>query len=110
MPNEVVTKEDYQLITDEDFDFIIKVDELVKRYKVMMDKYKNGGEEFLEQRGEDSYKQTKDGVTVCIYKTKPYKKKQVDVQALKDQGLYEEFAKDTWVKGSVRIQVEYSDD
>ena len=102
--NDVVVKEE-GLISVEDIEYIRKVDETMKRYKVWVDAHKELFEKFLDEKGLDSY--TQDGVS--IYKTKPYKKKQVDISALKSQGLYDEFVKDVWVKGSVRIQVNYDD-
>lgn len=48
-----------------------------------------------------------DRETIC--RTKDYKKKQVDTKALKEQGLYEQFTRDVWVKGSIRVQVNYDD-
>ena len=112
MSNEVIEKEFYEIIPEEDFEFLIWFDEQEKRAKVIRDKLKDAGKDFLERNGlkETGYKQTKDGVTVHLYETKPYKKKQIDTQALKDQGLYEEFAKDVWVRGAIRIQIEYEDE
>ena len=107
--NEVTTKEEYTLIPEDDFDFLVWFDEQEKRAKVIRDKLRHDGEEFLEKNDTDSYTQTKDGVTVHLYKTKPYKKKQVDTKELKAQGLYDEFVRDVWVKGSVRLQIEYED-
>ena len=134
MANEVVKKEEYQLITDEDFDLIVKFDEFRKRYSVVDDKYKSSGHDFLKERGllETGYKQTKDGVTVHLYEKKGYEKKQADTKELKatyvadildqyetlpeekkreflEKTLYELFTKKIWVKGSVVIQVEYGD-
>ena len=112
MANEVIKKEEYPLISDEDFDLIVKFDEMRKRYAVIADRYKESGHELLEQMGllDKGYTQTKDGVTVRLYEKKPYKKKSVDTKALKEQGLYDSFAKDIWVKGSMVIQVDYEQD
>lgn len=107
---EIVKKEEYALIPEDDFDFLVWFDEQEKRAKVIRDKVRTEGKAFLDRNKTDSYKQTKEGVTVHLYETKPYKKKQIDTKALKEQGLYETFAKDVWVKGSVRLQIEYSDE
>lgn len=108
---EIVKKEEYALIPDNDFDFLIWFDEQKKRADVIYDKIKQDGKKFLEENGlqECGYKQTKDGATIHLYETKPYKKKQIDTKALKEQGLYDTFTKDVWVKGSLRIQIEYED-
>ena len=103
--NEIAAVEKQELITAEDVEFIRKFDEINKRYKVWVDSHKAALEKFLTDNGIDSYEQ--DGVR--FYKTKPYKKKQVDIKALKEQGLYDEFVDDVWVKGSLRIQVDYDD-
>ncbi len=107
---EIVKKEEYGLVSEDDMDFLIKFDEYKKRAKVIEDSIKAKANDFLEANEVESYTQSKDGITLRIYKTKPYRKKQIDTKALKDQGLYEEFAKDVWVKGATRIQVEYPDE
>ena len=104
---EIAKKGEWTLIPEDSFDFLIWFDEQKKRAQVIEDKLKHDGKAFLEEHNTDSYKQTKDGATIHIYETKPYKKKQIDTKALKEQGLYDTFAKDVWVKGSVRISIEY---
>ena len=108
---ELEVREKQELITDEDFDFLVWFDEQKKRYDVIVDKVKQQGHIFLEKNNllEDGFKMTKDGVTVRVYETRPYIKKQIDTQALKDEGLYEMYTKDVEVKGSLRIQVDYED-
>lgn len=105
--NEIEKKEEYTLIPKDDFDFLVWFDEQEKRAKVIRERVRESGGEFLEKNKKYSYKQERDGVTVHIYKTKPYKKKEIDIKALKEQGLYDDFAREKWVQGSVRIQVEY---
>ena len=108
---ELIKQEKNELVSQEDIDFLIWFDEQKKRAKVIEDRIKNSAHEFLEEHDllEDGFKAEVDGARVHIYETKPYKKKQIDTKALKEQGLYEDFAKDVWVKSSVRIQVEYDD-
>lgn len=105
--NEVIEKEFYEIIPKEDIDFLIKFDEYEKRAKVIKDNIKDKAHEFLKKNNllDEGYTQD----SVRIYETKPYSKKTVDTKALKAQGLYDEFVKDTWVKGSVHIQVIYDD-
>lgn len=104
--NELVKKEEFALFTPEDVEMILLYDAIRKRYKVWEDSKRESLKAFLKEHNLESYKQ--DGVV--IYETKPYKKKQIDTKALKEQGLYDTFAKDVWVKGSLRIQIEYEDD
>jgi len=105
--NELIEKEFYEIIPKEDIDFLVKYDEYKKRAKVIEDNIKEKAHEFLEKNNLLDEGYTQDGVH--IYETKSYKKKQINTKALKEQGLYNEFAEDVWVKGSVRIQVEYDD-
>ena len=108
MANDVIEKQFNEIIPKEDIEFLIKFDEYKKRAAVIEDHIKEKAHEFLEKNNllEEGY--TQNGVH--IYETKPYKKKSVDTKALKEQGLYESFAKDVWVKGSVRWQIEYEND
>ena len=103
----IVTKDFYEVISKEDIEFIKKFDEMEKRAKVVKDMLKNKGYEFLEKNNLLDEGFSQDGIRLT-YK-KPYTKKQVDTQALKDQGLYEEFLKDVQVSGSVMFSVEYED-
>ncbi len=109
--NEVALKEKNELVTKEDIEFLIWFDEQKKRAKVIEDRIKESAHDFLEKNEllEEGYKAELDGATLRIYETKPYKKNQVDTKALKEQGIYDQFVKDVWVKGSVRIQVDYDD-
>ncbi len=99
----------YELIPKEDFEFLVKFDEQEKRYKLIKEKIKALGKEFLEKNQTDSYKQSLDGVNINIVAVKPCKRKQIDVQALKDQGLYESFLKEIEVEGSIKITIDYDD-
>lgn len=103
--NEVAVKEENALLTKDDIEFIRRYDEIKKRYKVWESSHEEMFRKFLEDSGSDSY--TQDGTT--IYLTRPYTKKQIDVQALKDEGLYDLYTKDVEVKGSLKIKVEYED-
>lgn len=109
--SEIVKSEKHELVSQEDLEFLIWFDEQKKRAKVIEDRIKQTAHDFLVENDllEDGYKAELDGAILHIYETKPYKKKQVDTKALKDQGLYEDFTNDVWVKGSTRIQVEYED-
>lgn len=110
--SEIVKKEKHELVSPEDLEFLIKYDEYKKRAKVIEDRIKSSAHGFLEENNllEDGYTAELDGAKIRIYETKSYKKDQVDTKALKEQGLYDEFTRKVWVKGSVRIQIEYEDD
>lgn len=104
--NELIEKDPvYELIPKEDVEFLIKFDEYKKRAKVIEESIKAKAQEFLEKNNVDEFIQ--DGIR--IYKTKPYTKKQVDLAALKEQGLYDEFLREIEVEGSIKVQVIYDD-
>lgn len=106
--NELEVKEKFELLLPKkDIEFLKKFDEDEKRAKVLKDFIKKKGYEFLESNGllEEGYEQ--DGVKLS-YK-KPFTKKVVDTQALKDEGLYELYTKDSEVSGSVSISFKYED-
>lgn len=107
--SEIVKKEEFALIPENDLDFLIWFDEQEKRAKVIRDRLKQAGDEFLTENNTDSYTQKKGNATAHIYRTKAYKKKQVDMKKLKEEGLYDLYTHDVWVKGSIRIQIEYDD-
>lgn len=104
--NELTKVEQGELLTQDDVELLLKADEINKRLKVWLKANKERFEKFFEENDITSYKQ--DGA--IIYRTKDYAKKQVDIKALKEQGLYDQFTKDVWVKGSLRIQADYEDD
>lgn len=104
---ELVKKEEYNLISEDDFDYLVRFDEMKKRYNVIVQKVDQAGQDYLEQNGLESYKQTRNGITIHLCKTKPYKKKQCDTKKMKEEGVYELYTRDVWVKGSLRVQIDY---
>ena len=103
--NEVAEREVYELIPKDDVEFLVKFDEYKKRAKVIEENIKARAAEFLEKNNVDEYKQG----GIHIYKTKAYKKQQIDTKRLKEEGVYDLYVHEKWVKGSIRIQVEYDD-
>lgn len=106
--NELELKEKFDLmLPEEDIEFLKKFDEYEKRAKVIKDAIKTKGYEFLESNGllEEGYRQN--GIKLT-YK-KPFTKKVVDTKALKEEGLYELYTKDSEVSGSVQVSIEYED-
>lgn len=108
---EIVKQENNELVSQEDLEFLIRFDEQKKRAQVIEDKIKKTAHSFLEENGllETGYTKELDGATLHIFETKPYIKKQVDTNALKENGLYDFFVKDVVVSGSTRIKVEYEE-
>ena len=104
MANDVIEKQFNEIIPKEDIEFLIKFDDLVYHEGKLGDIGDRSGVFFIEK-----------GNTVCLV----HRDRQVEdrkpfvilgTKALKEQGLYESFAKDVWVKGSVRWQIEYEND
>lgn len=104
--NELTKVATGELLTEADIDLFLKADEYSKRLKVWLKANGPRIQKFFEDNDIVSYKQ---GGAV-LYRTKDYTKKQVDIKALKEQGLYDQFTKDVWVKGSLRVQADYEDD
>lgn len=102
---EIVKKDTYEILSADDLDFIVKFDEYEKRAKVIRDTIKSKAREYFDTTGEEEIFQG----PVHIYKTLGYTKKEVDIQAMKDQGIYKNFLKETKVKGSIRIDIDYED-
>lgn len=104
--NDLELKEDKPILSPKDIEMVRQYDEMRKRYSVWIDSRKEIFDEFLKQQGTRSY--TQDGIT--IYKTKAYKKKQVDIKRMKEEGIYDLYTDEIWVDGSVRVQVNYEED
>lgn len=102
---EIVPAKKNELLSEEDIRIIKEYDAVSKRYKVWKDSKQKTFEAFLKDRGVDSY--TQDGAT--IYRTKDYKKKQCDTKKMKEEGVYDLYTREVWVKGSIRVQVNYDD-
>ena len=107
MPNEVIQKEFYEIISKDDIEFLKKFDEYKKRAKVIEDQIKKLEKDFLERNGltEEGYEQ--DGVRFD-YK-KGYTKKVLDADALKEQGIYEDFLKEVKVSPTATITIVYEE-
>lgn len=101
--NEVVAQGKNDLISADDVEMIRRYDEISKRYKMWVSANKEMFENFMVENGLDTYEQG----GVRITRVKGYTKKQVDTQALKDAGIYDNFTRDVNVKESIRVEVEY---
>ena len=102
----LVKKEKAELFSPQDIEMIRQYDEMRKRYKVWEDTNRARMLSFLEENGLEKFKQ--DGIV--FYKTNPYKKKQVDTKKMKEEGVYELYTRDVWVKGSLRVQIDYDEE
>ncbi len=105
---ELTIKEKFELaIPKEKVDFLKKFYEMKARAKVYEEEINMCAEQFLTDNNllEEGYQQ--DGLK--IIKTKDYKKKFIDTQRLKDEGLYDIYTKETEVKGHIKVSFEYEE-
>lgn len=95
------------LFSPEEIEMLIKFDELEKRVKAMKDQKNDALKQFLidNELTEEGFENSK----IKISYVKPSKRKVVDTQKLKEEGLYELYTKDSEVKDSVRITIKYED-
>ena len=98
------------LLTQKDFDLIREYDEISKRYKVWKDSKIESFKKFLEENDTDDYKVTADGVTYHTSMNGALQKRQKDNKKMKEEGVYDLYTRDVWVKGSIRVQVEYEEE
>ena len=105
--NELIEKEFYEVVSKDDIEFLKKFDEMEKRAKVIKDMVKKKSYEFLEKNNLLDVGYSQDGISFSY--TQPTTKRIVDIEALKEQGIYDSVLKDSPVKGYVSIKIKYED-
>lgn len=95
------------LFSPQDIELLERFDEIETRVKVL----KKERNEILKPLMEQYYNETgnntlKVGRLSVTYK-RPTTRKTVDVEALKEQGLYDSFLKESQVSSSVTVNVDY---
>lgn len=106
--NELTIKDKFELaIPKEKIEFLKKFYEMKARAKVYEDEINVAGEMFLTQNGllETGYEQ--DGFKIT--KTKDHERVMIDTQKLKEEGLYDLYAKKVNVKGHIKFSFGYDD-
>lgn len=103
MANEVVIKEVNALLTKEQQDFIAKYYEAKAQFDRINEELKP---KLIEIMRNSEDKELEIGNIKVKYKN-GYYRNSVDTNALKEQGIYEDFLKQTYVKDSVSIEVVY---
>lgn len=106
MANEVAERQETQLITKEEQDFIAKYYEMKAQFTSIEENIK---ERLIDvMRNREGHEPLKIGNIKVTYKN-GYYKNSVDTNALKEQGLYDSFLKQSYVKDSVSISVIYDE-
>ena len=103
MSNELINKEIDALYTKEDIDLLVAFEEMNAKVKLMK---KEKDKELIEIFKKYNVKSFKNDRIEMVY-VAPTIRKTVDVEALKAQGLYEDFLKESPVKESIRITLKY---
>lgn len=103
MSNELINAEINELYTKEDIDFLVEFEEMNAKVKLMK---KEKDEKLIEIFKKYNVKSFKNDRIEMIY-IAPTTRKTIDVEALKAQGLYDSFLKESPVKESIRITLKY---
>lgn len=110
MANDLVkqdTRKEVDVIFTEDVLNMYEMLEFYKQQIAMFEhQFKDKLIETLENSGSNSYSDD----YVRITYVQPSIKKQVDVQKLKDEGIYEDYVKDVETKGYLKIKVKGAND
>lgn len=102
---ELVKKQFYEIFSPEDIETLIKFDELEKRVKAMKDAKNQELKDFLLKNELKEFENEDIKITYVA----PSVRKVVDTNKLKEQGLYEDFLKESHTSDSVRITIKYDD-
>ena len=96
------------LFSPEDVEMLIKFDELEKRVKAMKDAKNESLKKFIIDNNltEEGFENNK----IKISYVKPSTRRIVDTQKLKDEGLFDDYSKESKMSDSVRISIKYEDD
>lgn len=105
--NELALKEKFgELVTQDDLEMFRKFDEIEKRVKAKKSELQESVMSFLKENDlTEGFEM--DGVRFTY--VKPSKRKIADIQKMKDEGVYELYTKESEVKESVRISIQYED-
>lgn len=101
--NELVTKEDerYQLIADQFTDEVLDMYYQYQAIKEQKEQFEFKLQKIFEEHGIKSIDNDYWRTTYVP----PHTTKRVDTQKLKDAGVYDEYCKETEVKGSLRVTI-----
>lgn len=92
---------------------VIKICEMFRDRELQIQQWKNEEEEFrlalqeaMEQTGNDKWEFKNDNLYIYAKYMPEQIRKTVDTAALKENGLYDAFTKETVVKPTVRLKIE----
>lgn len=104
--NELVEKKINELLTPTDIEMLVKFDELEKRVKVIKDGIKQELINYIKENGLENAPIEAERLVITY--RHPYDRNSVDIDKLKEEGLYEMYLKKPiHVKESVSIDVRY---
>lgn len=105
----ITLKEKFEVFIPADtVEFIKKFKEMEARMKVIDADIKEKAKEFLEQNNliDEGYEQDGIKLTYC----KPYKKTILDINKLKEEGVYDEYSYEKEYDGYVKYAVKYDEE
>lgn len=104
MDNNLIVQEEVNaLFSPSDIDLLIKFEEIEAKAKVLKETKTKALLEIMKKYNIKSFKNDDLSITYV----EPSVRKVVDTQRLKEEGLYEIYSKETPVKESVRISINY---
>lgn len=102
-----VVEQIHSLFSPADIELLEKFDEIETKVKVLKKERNAALLPLMEQFCEETGKKTLNMGRLSITYKKGTTRKSVDVEALKEQGLYESFLKESPVAPSVTVSVDY---
>lgn len=103
--NELVEQELNQVITQSDINFLKEFENMKAKFNFVDKRIKEQVKKIMVENGIKSYDF---GDLKITYKA-PTIRKSVDTEALKEQGIYDDFVKESKVSDSVQITVRYEE-
>ena len=106
MANDLVKKELQAVITDEVLEMYEQLAYYKQQVQMFEHRYKEQLINLLQANGTNSYSDE----YVSISYVEPHTAKRIDAEKLKDEGIYEDYLKETEVKGFLRIKLKGAND
>jgi len=103
--NDLVKKEFNEIFSPSDIEMLIKFEELETRVKAMKAEKDEALKEFLIRNNLTEEGFENDDIRITY--VRPSTRKVIDSEALKKDGIYDLYTKESKVKDSVRVKVKY---
>lgn len=103
--NNIVNYQDkaLSLFTEKDIELLRQFDELEAKVKLI----KKQRDKALKELFRECDEKTFENDLIKIIYTKPHKRKSIDTEKLKKEGIYEMYLKESDVSDSIKIEVKY---